>query len=183
MKEKYTDLEIEEYPFYQNFFYSDYLNEDCLLELLKIKDKEKYPVLMKKLESLKSKKDKFSLNNLELFNRVLNLFSERYLFKISREEAEKIILKDKEIYKENSEIIDYFIVFYNDLKKKNDSKKSLTLDKESKLSNFFIDDNTDLGKSYKEIYHDFSNKQNNELINLLDIKIDKEIFDKNCKKK
>ena len=183
LKEKYTDLEIEEYPFYQNFFYSDYLNEDCLLELLKLKDKEKYPVLLKKLESLKSKKDKFSLNNLELFNRVLNLFSERYLFKISREEAEKIILKDEEIYKENSEIIDNFIVFYNDLKKKNDSKKSLTLDKESKLSNFFIDDNTDLGKSYKEIYHDFSNKQNNELINLLDIKIDKEIFDKNCKKK
>lgn len=183
LKEKYTDLDIEEYPFYQNFFYSDYLNEDCLLELLKLKDKEKYPVLLKKLENQKSKKDKFSLNNLELFNKVLNLINEKYLFKISREEAEKTLLKDEEIYKENSEIIDNFIVFYNDLKKKNETKKILILDKESKLSNFFIDDNTDFGKSYKDIYHDFSNKQNNELNNLLDIKIDKEILDKNCKKK
>ena len=82
-----------------------------------------------------------------------------------------------------SEIIDNFIKFYNDFKKKNENKKILKLDIENKLSNFFLDDNTDIEKSYKEIYLEFIKKQNAELEPLLNIKIDKEIFDKNCKKK
>ena len=65
----------------------------------------------------------------------------------------------------------------------NEKKDILTLDDESKLSDLFIEDNTDIGKSYKEIYQKFIKKQNDELNKLLDIKIDKEIFDKNCKKK
>ena len=182
LKEKYTDIELDEYPFYQHFFYSDYIDENYLLELLKLKNKEKYPVLLKSLEP-SPKKEVYSLKKLAIFNGVLNLISEEHLYKISREDAEKNIIKEDEIYKENSEIIDNFIKFYNDLKKKNEKKKSLKLDIESKLSDFFVDDNTDIGKSYKEIYQEFIKKQNAELEPLLKIKIDKEIFDKNCRKK
>ena len=181
LKEKYTDIEFDEYPFYQNFFYSDYIDENYLLELLKLKNKEKYPVLLKSLDH-SPKKEVYSLKKLEIFNGVLNLISEEYLCKISREDAEKNIIKEDEIYKENSEIIDNFIKFYNDLKKKNEKKKILKLDIESKLSNFFVDDNTDIGKSYKEIFKEFIKKQNEELEPLLKIKIDNEVFDKNCRK-
>ena len=182
LKEKYKDIEFDEYQFYQHFFYSDYIDENYLLELLKLKNKEKYPVLLKGFKP-SPKKEVYSLKKLELFNGVLNLISEQYLYKISREEAEKINLKDEQIYKENSEIIDNFIKFYNDLKKKNETKKILQLDIENKLSNFFLDDNTDIRKSYKEIYQEFLKKQNAELEPLLKVKIDKEIFDKNCTKK
>ena len=101
LKEKYTDIEFDEYPFYQHFFYSDNRDENYLLELLKLKNKEKYPVLLKGLES-SPKKEVYSLKKLELFNGVLNLISEQYLYKISREKAEKINLKDEQIYKDNS---------------------------------------------------------------------------------
>ncbi len=66
---------------------------------------------------------------------------------------------------------------------KKDSKNTLKLDKNNKLSDFFVDNNTDIGKSYKEIYLKFIKKQNEELNPLLKIKIDNEIFEKNCTKK
>ena len=182
LKEKYTDIEIDDFPFYQQFFYSDYIDENYLLDLLKLGDRKKYPVLLKDLEP-KGKKDAFSLDKLSLFNEVLNLFSENYLYKITKEDANKKILKDEDIYKENYEIIDDFIKFYNDLKKKNSKKTALKLDKESKLINFFVDDDTDIGKSFIEIYQKFIEKQNMELEPLLKIKIDKEIFEKGCLKK
>ncbi len=57
LKEKYIEFENDEYPFYQHFFYSDYNDEDSLLELLKLKNKEKYPVLLKNLEKSNENKD------------------------------------------------------------------------------------------------------------------------------
>ena len=179
LTEKYTDLEFEDFPFYQNFFYTDYIDENYLFELLKLKDKKKYPVLLKDLEH-KEKKETYSLNNLNLFNEVLNLFSEQYLYQISREDAEKNILKEEQIYIDNNDLIDNYIKFYNDLKLKNKAKKTLKLDVGNKLSNFFVDDTTDIGKSLIEIYQEFIKKQNSELEPLLK---DKDILEKSCKKK
>ena len=186
IKEKFTNLESDDYPFYQYFFYSDYIDEDYLLELVNLYSKDKYPVLLKALErknEKKNKDDKIKLTKLELFNFVLNLFNEKYSFKISREEAKKRIIKDEELYKENSKKVDDFIKFYNSLNMKDSHKNEIKLDIENKLSNLFVEDNTDMGKSFKQIYQKFIEKQNNELIDLLEIKIDKEIFDKNCLKK
>lgn len=90
LTEKYTDIEFDEYPFYQHFFYSDYIDENYLLELLKLKNKEKYPVLLKGLKP-SPKKEVYSLKKLELFNGVLNLISEQYLYKNQEKKQKKII--------------------------------------------------------------------------------------------
>ena len=81
-----------------------------------------------------------------------------------------------------SEIIDNFIKFYNDFKKKNENKKILKLDIENKLSNFFLDDNTDIEKSYKEIYLELIKKQNAELELFLISKLIKKFLIKIVKK-
>ena len=47
-----------EYPFYQYFYYSDYIDEDYIDNILKNKDKSNYPVLAKYLENKKQKKSK-----------------------------------------------------------------------------------------------------------------------------
>ena len=180
--EKYNNIENKEFPFYQNFFYTDYIDKKYLLDRLNLQSIEEYPVLLRVLQP-KTTKDTYSLDKLVLFNDVLNLFVSQYLYKLSSEDAEKTILKDTEIYKQNTEKIDLFIEFYNNLKKKSDTKKTLKLDIKSKLSNFFVDDNTDIGKSYKEIYLEFIKKHNKELEPLLKLKIDKEIFEKTCLKK
>ena len=183
LKEKYIDLEIDGFPFYKNFFYSDYIDENYLLSKLNIKDREKYPVLLKVLEASNNPKtDKYSLTNLESFKELLNLFYDNYSYKISRKEASETKIKDSDIYGDNIEKINKFIKFYNGLKIKVD-KKLLTLDPaKNNLNDLFIDDDSDIGRSYKSIFNEFIKKQNNELTPLLDIKIDKEIFDKNCKK-
>ena len=51
LKEKYTSLEYknEEYPFYEYFYFSDYLNEKYIIEKLTHKEENKYPVLRKYL--------------------------------------------------------------------------------------------------------------------------------------
>ena len=138
---------------------------------------------MEKANEKKDIKKDISLDKLEIFNDVLNLFSEQYLYKISRDEAKNCVLKNQEIYKDNSENIDNFIKFYNDLNMKKDTKNTFKLDKNNKLSDFFVDDNTDIGKSYKEIYQKFIKKQNEELNPLWKIKIDKKKKKKNCTKK
>lgn len=180
--EKYTDLNFKEYPFYQNFLYSDYLNESYLLDKLKLENKEDYPLLIQVLQP-KTINDCYPLDKLELFNNVLNLFSNQYLYKISSVDAEKKILENEQFYKQNSEKIDDFIKFYNSLKKKNKNKQTLKLNAKDKLINFFVDENTDYGKSYKEIYQEFINEQNEKLEPLLRLKIKNEIFDKCCLKK
>ena len=42
-------------------------------------------------------KDKYSLDNLNLFNKVLNLFYEKYSNQISREESKRKAIKDSDI--------------------------------------------------------------------------------------
>ena len=66
IEEKYNQLNEKEYPFYEYFYYSDYINEAYLLEKVKSK-KDKYPVLFKVLENnINKKENKYSLNNLLL---------------------------------------------------------------------------------------------------------------------
>ena len=59
--------------------------------------------------------------NLNLFNSILNLINEYYYNQISREYAEKIKLKDADVYifnKDNRDLIKKFISFYNNLDQK-----------------------------------------------------------------
>ena len=185
LEEKYQDYDDSEYPFYNYFYYSDYISEDYLLEIVKHNEKNKYPILKRVLEHNNSSMEKkqYSLDFLNNFNNVLNLFNEKYSLSISRKKAEQIILKDEQLYKENKIPINEFISFYNSLNIQNDKKKVLQLSEENKLSDFFINDNNEIGKSYKNIYNKFIEEQNNEISDLLDIKIEKGIFDKNCKNK
>ena len=121
------------------------------------------------------------MSNLSIFNEVLNLFRERYSCFITREEAEKKIMKDEDLYKKdtNKEKINKFIKFYNSLES---NKNTLSFD--NKLYQFFIDDsnkdNNNIGQSYIDIYNKFIEIQNKAVKPLLDIKIENDIFDINC---
>ncbi len=186
IEERYSELNKNEYPFYNYFNYSDYINETYLLEKIKSK-KDKYPVLLKVLENNTNKKEKkYSLDNLVIFNEVLNLFNEKYFYSIKRDKAETLQLKDlkdEDIYNQNRNEIKSFINFYNNLKYNNTKNEKLILSEESKLADFFVDDGNEYGKSYKKIYGEFIKEQNDEISDLLDNKIENEIFERNCKDK
>ena len=191
LKENYDKINYkkEEYPYYEYFYYSDYLDEKYILnKILKIIDNNKYPMINKYLDYNMNKKkedDKYVLDKLSIFNKVLNLISENYSHKITRECAEKTLLKDTEIYKNAklAKIIDKFIVFYNELKICDNKGNEIKLTKENKLCDFVIDDNNEVGKTYKKIYKKFIEKQNNEIKEILDIKINEGIFNSNCRNK
>ena len=181
LKETYTanDYKKEDYPFYQYFYYTDYLNKNYINEKLDHMDDSKYPVLKQYLlsEIDKSDKSKYSLNNLNLFNSVLNLISEEYANKLSRDYSEKYKLENEDIYKNNKDLIEKFIKFYNNLEIDNCKLTNGNL-----LCDFLIVDNK-FGNSYKKIYKEFANEQNKKLVNLLENKIEIGIFDHNCKTK
>ena len=184
IEEKYNELNKNEYPFYEYFYYSDYINETYLLDKVKSK-KDKYPVLFKVLENkLNKKENKYSLENLPNFNEVLNLFSEKYFYSIKRNTALTLKdIKDEDIYIHNRSVIKSFIDFYNNLKLEDSKNKYLKLSEENKLTDFFIDDQNEFGKSYKKIYAEFIKEQNEEISDLLENKIEKEVFERNCKDK
>jgi len=190
LDERYKELNKDEYPFYNYFYYSDYINEEYLLNKLNFIGKDKYPVLFKVLENNKitDNKNKYSLEYLPLFNEVLNLFEEKYSYSMKRDRAKKLKLKDikdEEIYINNRASIKNFIEFYNGLKLENESGKNLLQlsEENSELADFFIDDDNEIGKSYKFIYNQFIEKQNKEISDLLDNKIQKGIFERDCKNK
>ena len=230
LKETYESQNLKkdeknDYPYYEYFYYCDYLDEKYISEKLSHMDENKYPILKKYLEYKNNNKDKikdnYSLDNLNLFNTVLNLFSENYSHQITREYAEKKLLIDDEIYQnvENKKLIDDFIKFYNklkinstdntdkivdknnkdsknnkdkkDKKKSKDSKNSkenevdsaFKLDDKKPLSDFLIDDDNKIGKTYKQIYKKFITKQNEEINPLLEIKVIYGVFNSNCTNK
>ena len=180
LKEKYASsyYNESEYPFYDYFYYTDYLNENYIYEKLNQNDPNTYPILKLYLDSilLKDEKKKYSLNKLNLFNSTLNLINEKYTNKISREIAKKR-LKDDEVYINNKELFDNFIKFYNKLEFK------IQLTTENKLCDFFIDEDNEYGKTYLNIYKEFIKEQNEKLQEFLDKKIESGIFDETCKNK
>ena len=182
LKEKYASDYYDkiEFPFYKYFYYTDYLNEKYIHEKLSHLDEGEYPLLKLYLENNISdshEDSKYSSDNLILFNNVLNLINQTYFDNISRDQAEKKKIKDEEIYKNYKDLIDKFIDFYNSLEI---DENKLSIDK-NHLCDFLIDDTNNYGKNYKKIYQNFK-MQNNEIISkLLDSKIEKGIFDLNCK--
>ena len=187
IEERYTELNQDDYPFYKYFYYIDYIKEEYLINILNHQEKDRFPVLLKVLEknNVKNNQTKYSLDNLPIFNNVLNLFNDTYFNSIKREKANIIKLKNEEIYNNNRSLIKSFINFYNSLQLKSEDNDDiiLKLSEESKLSDFFIDDDNEIGKSYKYIYNQFINEQNNEISDLLQIKIRNGIFEKNCDNK
>ena len=179
-----------DYPFYEHFYYTDYLDEEYIENLLKGRDENNYPILVKYLQFIKQKKSKeknyYSLDNLILFNKVLKLFNDKYSNQISRDFAEKKLVKESEIYqdKNNIKLIDDFIVLYNNFGKLDEKKNELKLNIEKNyLCDFLLINDNKYGKSYREIYKKFIENQNKELEILLDKKIDSGVFNINCKRK
>ena len=183
-----------EYPFYQYFYYSDYLDEDYIDNILKNKDENNYPVLAKYQKNKKQKKskdkdddnigDKYSLDKLNLFNKVLNLFSDKYSNQISRELSKRQTIKASEIYRieKNAKLIDDFVKLYNYFSIEDDKGEKLGLNVEKNcIIDFLLIDDNKYGKSYKDIYKIFIDRQNKELESLLDIKIESGEFNANSK--
>ena len=191
-KEKYENNKYkkEEYPYYEYFYYTDYLDENYIMnKILSLEETKEYPLLNKYIKykkTINENNDNYSLDKLYLFNKVLNLFNEKYSHKITKEFSKKQIVKDSDIYKssENSKLIDRFIKFYNKLKLTDNTGKEIKLKSEvSHLNDFILDYNNEIGRTYKNIYTIFIKKQNEEIEDLLNIKIKEGIFNSNCKKK
>ena len=131
-------------------------------------------------------KDKFSLDNLELFNKVLKLFNDFYSNQITRNDAERQTIIISGIYrqKKNTKVIDKFIKLYNKFELKDAQGNKLELHKEKNhIINFLLIDDNEYGKSCRRIYKEFIKRQNSELESLLDKKIESGEFNVNCKNK
>ena len=180
LKEKYISdyYDKNEFPFYEYFYYTDYLNEKFIYEKLSLFDEREYPVLKYYLDHKINKLDednKFTQNNLLVFNKVLNLINQAYFNNISRDQAEKKKLNTEEIYLKNKDLIDKFINLYNSLNMGNE------LNSQNNLSDFFIDDTNNFGKNYKIIYQQFIKEYNQIIEKLIDTKIEKGILGANYK--
>ena len=190
-----SEYDKNEYPYYEFFYYADYLDEQFIKKILKDRDESEYPVLSKYLnrkkvlksknKEKKSDKDKYSLDNLNLFNKVLNLFNDKYSNQLSRLDSERQSLKESEIFidKKNSELINKFIKLYNSMELEDKEGNILELSNENKLCDFLLISDNKYGQSYISIYNKFIEKQNKELEDLLDKKISSGEFNSNCKNK
>ena len=180
LKEKNTS-NIQEYPYYQYFYYSDYIDENYLNEIMKYKDVNNYPLLFKYLDNKIKKNNDMEndklLSNIIQFNSVLNLMNQNYCNKITRKEAEKISLKDTNIYKNNQKLFDNFIKLFNNL----DIKGKIS--KENPISDYFIDDNNKYGNIFIKAYKNFIKHQNEELEIILNLKINQGILEPFFKEK
>jgi len=178
-----SNYDKKKYPNYENFYYTDYLDEENIGKILLHLNKEKYLVLNKYLLYTKEKrkkgiqkkkdtdtKDYYSLNNLKVFISVLNLFNESYSYLISRDKAESIKIEDDEIYRQNTKEVEEFIKFFNKLQSKNKDCLQLSA-KNNHLSDLFLDPENKYGMIYKKILQEFIKRQNNELSDLLEKKI------------
>ena len=188
LKEKYSkdNYNKNEFPYYEYFYYTDYPDENYIGNILEDEDKNKYPILIKYLEyKNRSKKDidKYSADNFIIFNKVINLFNERYSNQITRKLAETQIIIDSDIYHENDEItklIDKFISIINDFKLEY-KEKVIKLDvKKNYINDFVINDNNKYVEAYKLIYKNFAKKQNDVIEDLLNKKCALGIFKSDC---
>jgi hypothetical protein len=109
------------------------------------------------------------------------MFNDKYSNQISRDFAEKKLVKGSEIYhdQKNLESIQDFIKLYNDFECEYEGEK-LELNAEKKyICDFLLIDDNKYGKSYIEIYKEYINKQNKELEILLDKEIESGEFNIN----
>ena len=185
-KEDYKD----EFPYYEYFYYSNYLDENYITDILEYMEKTEYPIVRKYLEFNKLKRDKknnddkYLLKDLTTFNKVINLFNKNYSLQITKEFAEKTYLKDDEIYLDNKDLFEKFIKIFNSYDfKDEETKKIIKLNNENYLCDFVLDDDNKYGKAYKKIYNIFGKKQNDKLKEILKIKYQEGIFNSNSMKK
>lgn len=146
----------EDYPFYEYFYYSDYIDEKYLTSINKY---EKYPVLYKYLEL---ENNGNILNDFYAYNMALNSLNEEYSSKITREKAKKEKLEEQLIYKENKDLFAKFFDIYKkyssendndndsfDYDKENNIKININLNEKLPLFNFFIVDENEFSEKYK----------------------------------
>ena len=114
------------------------------------------------------------MNNLDNFNKVINLFNDIYSNQITRDEVGRKIINTSKIYadEKNAKLIDDFIELYNSFDLEDDEKNVLKLNKEKNtIIDFLLIDDNKYGKSYKKIYLEFINRQNKSLESLINEKI------------
>ena len=180
LKEKYISeyYDKNDFPFYEYFYYTDYLNEKYIYEKLSLFDGSEYPLLRLYLDNKinnSNEENKYTPNNLLIFNNALNLINQTYFNNISRDKAQKEKLNTEEVYIKNKDLIDKFIEFYNSLGL-NDELKI-----ENSLCDFFVDDTNNFGKNYKIIYQKFIEQYNLIIEKLFDEKIEQGILEVNYK--
>ena len=67
-------------------------------------------------------------------------------------------LKELQIYDNNKDLIDNIIKFYNNWWIKDYHDTIIELRNNNSLDSFFLDDNKDIGKTFKDIYNIFIKK-------------------------
>ena len=135
----------DQYPNYDNFYYTDYLDEENVSKLFQANDlanKSEYVVLNsylkydknKKINETKKNKEEnyYSWDNINTFISVLNLFNEKYSRTITRQAAKNKILEEDEVYQQNKNKVEKFIKFFNQLQERENKKKQNKENKENK---------------------------------------------------
>ena len=168
----------ENYPFYKFFLMATYPSKEAFInELKKVGQFEtKYPLLASIINKYN---DQIKvIKYLPEFNEFENFMIDNYSYKISREEASNLIIKDEEIYKNNQkkfkEKFDKFKEIWNELKPYctkygcRDEMPPIDLDENKSLA-FFLNDNGEIGKGMyiAAAYQNFIDIQNNFLDGLI----------------
>ena len=167
------------FPFYKLLFMTTYPSLDNFKhELQKIPNYEKkYPLLYYSLIDKNNNKE--LIRYLPEFNDFINFMIDKYSYKISRDEASKMILKEQDIYKNNQQgfkkKFEKFIEIWDKIKnfavkyKCNPDMLPENLD-EDKTLDYFLNDNAEIGKGMyiASALQNFISWQNNFLDKLID---------------
>ena len=152
-----TYKDEEEYPYYNNFIYSDYPDEDFLKNREDFV-KEKYPVLNLYLN--RKKMEKGINKEFLLFNYVIKSLLNEYSNKITKNTAKKLTLEKSYLYKNDNKRCDTFI--------KKMKLKNKDISKESSLEYFLIDSTNEKGKIYLDMYEKYAETQNKLLDEIIE---------------
>ena len=149
------EYEQKNFPFYKLLFMTTYPSiENFKQELIKIQNfEQKYPFLNYAL--IEENKFKNLIKFLPDFNKFINFMIDNYSYKISREEASNMKLKDQEIYQNNQHgfknMFQKFIKIWDKIKeyaikyKNYPDMEIISLD-ENKTLDYFLNDNGEKGK-------------------------------------
>ena len=158
--DRVKNYDKKEFCYYKYFLYSDYPDINFFRNKLNEAEEEisdytndiyKYPLLNIYLNENGISNDFLNVNF------VINSLLCQYSSKIFRDQAKQITFEQTDVYKVYTKICDNFIRIIN---KKNNNYK---LTKESILESFLIDENSEFGKIYKELYIEYTQIQNNLL--------------------